>query len=372
MDTIRPRSGLASPGLERPARDAAHGGPDPATSAATRYLCVGAHVDPEFADQVVHDLLEERHRAVCPSRGIDLVPIIRHCLAARRRRFGRDLAILAVLAASLVVSPVPTVALSITAWCGWLVHRLVKGWTARGPAMSLLLLGAFAGCLWVLALVAGLALRQEPLARGILEVRRELPGLLLLPLGVWAVVLIEAAQTRDVLVRQLSRRGFEPARAPARCSPAIRWRLEDLAREQYGNATVYSSFVPFVGSGVPFNTWSLAIDLRHSSSRGITEGPAPSPRVSIADLQARVVSQLGRLVGRVSTAATGSPACSSNGTSSSTAARPARAVRAWPTSREDPSFTSAAGTSSGSVTSRPDPRGSTSTCASVPGRRSWW
>src|SRR6266540_4017533 len=156
MDTIRPRTGLVSPGLERLARDAAHGAPDPTTSAATRYLCVGAHVDPQFADRVIHDVLEERHRAVCPSRGIDLVPIVRHCLAARRRRLARDLAIL--------------------------------------------------------------------------------------------VVLVEAAQTRDVLVRQLSRRAFDPGRAPATASPAVQWRLEDLAREQYGHATVYSSFVPFVGS----------------------------------------------------------------------------------------------------------------------------
>src|SRR6266536_2583476 len=222
MDTIRPRTGLVSPGLERLARDAAHGAPDPTTSAATRYLCVGAHVDPQFADRVIHDVLEERHRAVCPSRGIDLVPIVRHCLAARRRRLARDLAILAVLAASVVVSPVPTATLTLTAWSGWWLHRLA---------------------------------------------------------------------------RQLSRRAFDPGRAPATASPAVQWRLEDLAREQYGHATVYSSFVPFVGSGVPFSTWSLVLDLQRPSRRRLIDGPAPSPRISVVDLQARVVAQLGHLAG---------------------------------------------------------------------------
>src|SRR6266508_7009879 len=125
MDTIRPRTGLVSPGLERLARDAAHGAPDPTTSAATRYLCVGAHVDPQFADRVIHDVLEERHRAVCPSRGIDLVPIVRHCLASKRRRLVRDLAILGVLAVSLVVRPMPTAALAVTAWSWWLLYHLV-------------------------------------------------------------------------------------------------------------------------------------------------------------------------------------------------------------------------------------------------------
>src|SRR6266508_534348 len=255
MDTIRPRTGLVSPGLERLARDAAHGAPDPTTSAAIRYLCVAAHFDPQFADRVIHDVLEERHRAVCPSRGIDLVPIVRHCLAARRRRLARDLAILAVLAASVAVSP------------------------------SLFVLGA------------GLALRQAPLASQVIDLRRESLGLVLLPLGVWAVVLVEAAQTRDVLVRQLSRRAFDPGRAPATASPAVQWRLEDLAREQYGHATVYSSFVPFVGSGVPFSTWSLVLDLQRPSRRRLIDGPAPSPRISVVDLQARVVAQLGHLAG---------------------------------------------------------------------------
>src|SRR6266540_846598 len=259
MDTIRPRTGLVSPGLERLARDAAHGAPDPTTSAATRYLCVGAHVDPQFADRVIHDVLEERHRAVCPSRGIDLVPIVRHCLAARRRRLARDLAILAVLAASVVVSPVPTATLTLTAWSGWWLHRLARDWVARGPAANLRLLAALAASSSLFVLGAGLALRQAPLASQVIDLRRESLGLVLLPLGVWAVVLVEAAQTRDVLVRQLSRRAFDPGRAPATASPAVQWRLEDLAREQYGHA--------------------------------------PSPRISVVDLQARVVAQLGHLAG---------------------------------------------------------------------------
>jgi len=297
MDTIRPRTGLVSPGLERLARDAAHGAPDPTTSAATRYLCVGAHVDPQFADRVIHDVLEERHRAVCPSRGIDLVPIVRHCLAARRRRLARDLAILAVLAASVVVSPVPTATLTLTAWSGWWLHRLARDWVARGPAANLRLLAALAASSSLFVLGAGLALRQAPLASQVIDLRRESLGLVLLPLGVWAVVLVEAAQTRDVLVRQLSRRAFDPGRAPATASPAVQWRLEDLAREQYGHATVYSSFVPFVGSGVPFSTWSLVLDLQRPSRRRLIDGPAPSPRISVVDLQARVVAQLGHLAG---------------------------------------------------------------------------
>lgn len=298
MDTTRPRTGLARPGLERPVHDPAHGA-DPASSAATRYLCVGAHVDPEFADRVVHDVLEDRHRAVCPSRGIDLVPIVRHCLASRRRRLVRDLGILGVLAASLFSSPMPTAALAVTAWSWWLLYRLVKGWTSRGPARSLLPLAALAGTLYLVALVDGVALRQTLAASRVLDIERQVLGFLLLPLGVWAVVLVEAARTRDVLVKQLSRRAYDPDRAPAAASPAIQWRLEDLAREQYGNATVYSTFVPFVGSGTPFDTWSLVIDLQRPSRRGpavLQHDPAPrAARLGAADFQARVAERLSRL-----------------------------------------------------------------------------
>jgi hypothetical protein len=101
LDTTRPETGFAPPGPAYPVHNPAQTwppqtevapgpatslAPHPAMSAATRYLCVGAHVDPEFSDHVVNDILEDRHRAVAPSNGIDLIPIIRHALAARRRR----------------------------------------------------------------------------------------------------------------------------------------------------------------------------------------------------------------------------------------------------------------------------------------------
>src|SRR6266508_4207067 len=287
MDTIRPRTGLVSPGLERLARDAAHGAPDPTTSAATRYLCVGAHVDPQFADRVIHDVLEERHRAVCPSRGIDLVPIVRHCLAARRRRLARDLAILAVLAASVVVSPVPTATLTLTAWSGWWLHRLARDWVARGPGRQLLAVrpGRRAGAAPGAAGQPG----HRPPAR---------------------IARARAAPARG-LGRRAGRGGPDPGRPGQAAQPAsLRPRPRpgdrqpggpvapgDLAREQYGHATVYSSFVPFVGSGVPFSTWSLVLDLQRPSRRRLIDGPAPSPRLSVVDLQARVVAQLGHLAG---------------------------------------------------------------------------
>src|SRR5579875_154118 len=50
-------------------------------SNATRYLCAAAYLDSGFANNAIEHLIAS-HRAVVPSRGIDLIPIMRHCLKA--------------------------------------------------------------------------------------------------------------------------------------------------------------------------------------------------------------------------------------------------------------------------------------------------
>src|SRR5260221_2026101 len=45
---------------------------------ATRYLCAAAYFAPWFTNKVIGELIAS-HRAVAPSHGIDLEPIIRHC-----------------------------------------------------------------------------------------------------------------------------------------------------------------------------------------------------------------------------------------------------------------------------------------------------
>ena len=70
--------------------------PRPATE-ATRYLCAAAYLEQKFADRVVERVLRERHRAVAPSYGVDLHAVVRHCIAARRRKFVRALVLSIVL-----------------------------------------------------------------------------------------------------------------------------------------------------------------------------------------------------------------------------------------------------------------------------------
>jgi hypothetical protein len=88
-------------------------------SETTRYLCAAAYLDKRFADEVILHVLEEEHRAVAPSYGVDLVPVICHCLAARRRRLLRDSVltglVLVVLLLVIVLGPVALLVLLL----GW-------------------------------------------------------------------------------------------------------------------------------------------------------------------------------------------------------------------------------------------------------------
>src|SRR5262249_14487825 len=76
------------------------GQPSGPLSDPTRYLCAAAYLNPMFANTVIGELLAS-HRAVVPSLGIDVVPIIRHCLNARRAQILRDLLLTVFLIAGL-------------------------------------------------------------------------------------------------------------------------------------------------------------------------------------------------------------------------------------------------------------------------------
>src|SRR5207237_7530549 len=79
-------------------------------SDATRYLCAGAELDEDFALGVIRELFAQPKRAVAPSYGIDVVPIVKHALKGRRRRAIRDIALMVLLLPLLVFFPIPTLA----------------------------------------------------------------------------------------------------------------------------------------------------------------------------------------------------------------------------------------------------------------------
>jgi hypothetical protein len=273
-----------------------------ADSEATRLLCVAGQQDREFGERVIRDILEEEHRAVCPSYGIDLVPIIRHCLAARRRRVGRDALLLAVVLVGLVVQPLLTLFFATTAYFWYGVYRLATGWRRRGTSRSVFMLAGLVVGFWVLGSI--LSLVASPVgaaaagASGIAGGSRLLIFLALFGV-VFGIVFVERSRTRDILVKTLSARAFDPKNAP-RASADDERRLRRLAEEQHGNVTVYSRYSPFVGAGLLQETWSFAVDLARPAARpdryGYDGGPPAEPApIHVADLQRWVTERLSRL-----------------------------------------------------------------------------
>jgi hypothetical protein len=191
----------APPGPEQP-------GADRNWTEATRLMCAAAYLDGTFAQDVVEEVLEEQHRAIQIPPGVDIVPVARHCLAARRQKTMRDVLLCLDL---------------------------------------------------VFAVVALLVLRSLDL-------------LLLSLLVAWAVVFWDMwMSTYYVVVKRLNPRVFSPQDAPSPLDPRMTRRIEELAAGQHGNLTVYSGFMPFVGAGFEVGGWSFVVDLRKGKTELASE-----------------------------------------------------------------------------------------------------
>jgi hypothetical protein len=166
---------------------------------ATRYLCAAAYLEPRFADRVVERVLHERHRAVAPSYGVDLHAVVRHCLAARRRKLVRALVLTIVLLAGALF-------------------------------------------VWLGASLLGALLRVLVIA--------------------WGVVFTGRLLDRyEVLAGSLLRDRFDVRAAP-RASSRDERMIGELERHQLANVTVYSGFSPFVGCGWDHGGWSFVVDVQ--------------------------------------------------------------------------------------------------------------
>ncbi len=90
--------------------------PDGPLSNSTRYLCAAAYLNPDYANSVISELVAS-HRAVAPSLGIDLIPIIRHCLNARKAQLLRDVLLTVLLIAGLFLATAPIIAILVISFC---------------------------------------------------------------------------------------------------------------------------------------------------------------------------------------------------------------------------------------------------------------
>jgi hypothetical protein len=278
-------------------------------SEATRYLCVGAQIDDDFADRIIREILEEPYRAVAPSLGFDLIPVVAHALNASRRRAQRDVVLILVGAVAFVMYPM----LSALTALGWLWTRIVyravrRRWPHADPRYPLLVAAvaylAYVPLLLLALFVLVVFIRVlRPLVVGPAWFATGPAGVfawlvrpiavLVLPVSfmvAWATLLWDRFTTRNFLVQTL--RHGAPLRAiGVPTDPETVTRLAAVSRDQHdSNVTVYSGKFPFVGAGVPYRRpWAFTVDLSRTVDTGDGGGRDDGkPRIERKDQANRI------------------------------------------------------------------------------------
>jgi hypothetical protein len=276
-------------------------------TSATRYLCAAGYLAPEFANKVIGELIAS-HRAVAPSRGIDLEPIIRHCLKARRMKLIRDIALSVLLLAGLVTATVPLVfVLAVTFVCGFLPgarwdRRSLggKALAALAAAIAAFLIGGVLVVGVVIIVVVFVVARLAGSGGG---AGGSLPLSGFFSVGFFAFwALAYVALLIGTVVRYFWLRNktlvdwLRPGATapPFRLeSPRVENRIAEVRRAQYGNLTLYDTWDPFVGTGfIPHDligkgkkddlpVWSIAIELSRAGASRDLLGFSARDRVDI-------------------------------------------------------------------------------------------
>ncbi|MER7766580.1 hypothetical protein [Kitasatospora sp. NPDC096140] len=287
-----------------------------AKSEATRLLCAGVYLDPDYRRRVITELVEHDERSVPPSLGFDLVTVLAHALRARALEI-RTGAVLAALWSGFFLTdywalirhppsadywkaygegltsgyhdydPYGRESVSDTAW-GAISHYLppftatfavlyavvcLLSWYAKPPEVRQHALYApvapadsraseprrtAAGLLTALAVTAQIlywALALTSLQDGGWEGT-------LFPLALAVTVGWHRLQVAQALRKELTRENFprHPRRVPFR--PRYLEVQRAIAREQYSQLVVYDPADPFLGAGFPFKAWQFTLELK--------------------------------------------------------------------------------------------------------------
>jgi hypothetical protein len=259
---------------------------------ATRYLCAAAYLSPTFGAGVIRNLVSS-HRSVAPSVGIDLGPIMRHCLRARSIQMVRDGVLAVLLLIGLFVAlPETLFVLLVCFFAGFLPSvnwaRKSLGVKIFAIAGSLFVIGgyivttAIIGLISVLGSVAGgLDDGSSGSSDGGFGAQTQTAGLggsafigLLLGLAVIATQLVYTYVRSRTLCDSLG-----PDAAPQRFrhrGQLAEARIAQVEGAQYGNVVLYSGRNPFVGTGRRERSWGIAIELQREVNG--REAPWERPR----------------------------------------------------------------------------------------------
>ncbi|WP_254801966.1 hypothetical protein [Kitasatospora sp. SUK 42] len=303
-----------------------------AGSEATRLMCAGVYLDPEFRRRVIGELVEHDERTVPPSLGFDLITVLAHALRARTLELWTG-AVLAVLWIGFWYSEIRPVFDGSPSGASWSPYNPQSYSSYANSSSSGQLFGSsvqhvtllfvnFALLYALVTLVSWFAKPAEvreyalyaPATPGgtrgtarrsggwrtavavifqLLYWMAALSGLfsgtdpkgVVFPLMLAATVGGHRLLVAQVVRRELGRDTFgtRPPR-PLPDRPYYRRLQQAITAEQYSQLVVYDPADPFLGAGFPYRPWSFALELKRSKT-----GPVVT---DAGDLTARAVLDL--------------------------------------------------------------------------------
>jgi len=223
----------------RPSTDLKH-------TETTRYLCAAAYLDETFQDYVIKNIVEEEHRAVGQSYGVDVVPIVKWCFAARQRVFNRNLILALLLLVTVIV-------------------YIQQNFLPNASLLPLALQALIFVVIFLILLIGLIVLSVLPLVLQVLITLAEVfvfHQLVLFFIVAWAVVAIEMGISYyGSRAGQLAKSMFRSDNIQFPLDPNLEQKLRNTFHTQDENIVVYSGYSPFVGAGFNIGGWSFAVDV---------------------------------------------------------------------------------------------------------------
>jgi hypothetical protein len=261
----------------------AHAG-DAAVSESTRFMCVGAYIDEQFAKEVQNQLNMQDVQALAPSYGVDVSVLGQHAQEASARVASRDRAVGISWLVALVTIPVLALVWLLVMKVRYFSLGLMSSPPSGRGSPNPRIPGMHT---WRASRVGGL--RVETPVRQLIQ-SLAIWGVLVVAVGVisplWTFSYLPLPLEILVLLVCLI---LVPWLAGWRHQEAVWEALEQLRPKPgavsgppAGNVVIYSGFRPFVGSGSELNSWAL--DLRLLPAQGPDGTPLQTTPIGIEEL----------------------------------------------------------------------------------------
>ncbi|MEV5570995.1 hypothetical protein AB0L06_13180 [Spirillospora sp. NPDC052269] len=249
----------------------------------TRHLCAAVYLNRAVCAAVIDEYLRDEHRAVVPSFGFDLEPVIRHALRARRLRIYRDLLLIVTWTVLLALAP------GLAVFLAWVLVAPAIAARIRWRSLSWPWRVVTAGALAVPFLYAEITLVASSLLGGssgatesagwnlqhvwtVFQLEHPRATLALAGLSFSLIYFGHLALLFRTLSHELAPGAHGPG--PRVFSPRVEVLLERIRAAQLGNVTLYSGDNPFVGAG-PVRSdltraWSIVLELDRPGADPLT------------------------------------------------------------------------------------------------------